>query len=380
LAKPSFRLKGIVKIDEIIDAFRIDVDSPEPLKIPGLKETTRVYRVCKSDLIRDLYIMDTPDGRSIACNPHLVGRALETSCFRSALETAKAIEFLVGTSEREAIVFEHVLRAGPGYELHKALRALNPDLKIKEVWIRPYYTTPSYRDHGVDARKLEVTYDNFEDLPSGKDITLLKPDTEATGMSGERSIKKAVEEAERVGSRIDTVVLYGFISQESLRLLKKTAEKHGFRLIAFAMEDVMELAYNNYDMSIYGLDLSYWEAFRKMRKLSSVTPLPVLETCLPNFVPGSDQPGDFSSRQRLLFNGIKWEHGWIFCHLANSVRFIRNLRMISENEPWYSHDEIIRRKLKDLYITLLSYIPHSCLYPRKTFSCLNNLLFKKSPC
>jgi hypothetical protein len=158
--------------------------------------------------------------------------------------------------------------------------------------------------------------------------------------------------------------------------LKKTAEKYGFRLIAFAMEDVMELAYNNYDMSIYGLDLSYWEAFQKTRKLSSVTPLPVLEVCLPDFVPGSDQPGDFSSRQRLLFNGIEWERGVIFCHLANSIRFIRDLRMISEEEPWYSHDEIIRKKLKDLYMTLLSYIPHSCLYPRKAFSCLNNLLFK----
>lgn len=376
MAKPGFRPKGNVKIDEIIDAFRIDVDSSEHLRIPGLKETTRVYRVSRSDLIRDLYIIDTPDGRSIACNPHMVGRALESLCFKTALEAAKAIEFLVGTSEREAVVFEHVLRAGPGYKLHNALRALNPKLKIKEVWIRPYYTTPSYRDHGVDARKLEVKCENFEGLPSGKDIMLLKPDTEATGMSGERSIERAVEEAEKNGSRINTVVLYGFISQESLRLLKKTAEKHGFRLVVFAMEDVMELAYNNYDMSIYGLDLSYWEAFQKVRKLSSVTPLPVLETCLPDFVPGSDQPGDFSSRQRLLFNGREWEHGAIFCHLANSIRFIRDLQRISEDEPWYSHDEIIEKKLKALYVTLLSYIPHSCLYPRKAFSCLNNLLFK----
>lgn len=376
MTKPGFRLKGIVKIDEIVDAFRIDVDSSEPLRISGLKETTRVYRVSRSDLIRDLYIIDTPEGRSIACNPHMVGRALGSLCFKSALEAAKAIKFLVGTLEREAVVFEHVLRAGPGYELHNALRALNHNLKIKEVWIRPYYTTPSYRDHGIDARRLEVKCENFEGLPSNKDITLLKPDTEATGMSGERSIERAIEEAEKVGSKIDTVVLYGFISQEALRLLKKTAEKHGFRLVAFAMEDVMELAYNNYDMSIYGLDLSYWEAFQKIRKLSSITPLPVLEACLPDFVPGSDQPGDFSSRQRLLFNGIEWEHGAILCHLANSISFIRDLRMISEEEPWYSHDEIISKKLNALYITLLSYIPHSCLYPRKAFSCLNKLLFK----
>jgi len=376
LTKPGFIRKGILKIDEVIDAFRIDVDSSEPLRIPGLRETTRVYRVSRPDLIRDLYIIDTPDGRSIACNPHIVGRALESLCFKSALEAAKIIEFLVGASEREALVFEHVLRAGPGYKLHSAFRALNPSLKIKEVWIRPYYTTPSYRDHGIDARKLEVKCENFEGLPSHKDITLLKPDTEATGKSGERSIERVVEEAEKVESRIDTVVLYGFISQESLRLLKKAAEKHGFRLIAFAMEDVMELAHNNYDMSIYGLDLSYWEAFKKIRKLSSVTPLPVLEACLPDFVPGSDQPGDFSSRQRLLFNGIEWEHGAIFCHLSNSISFIRDLRMISEDESWYSHDEIIRKKLKALYITLLSYIPHSCLYPRKAFSCLNKLLSK----
>jgi len=376
LTKPRFRRKGILKIGEIIDTFRIDVDSSAPLRILGLNESTRVYRVRRPDLIKDLYIVDTPSGRSIACNPHLVGRALESACLGSAFEAAKVIDFLVGLSEREAVVFEHVLRAGPGYELHNAFRSISPRLKIKEVWIRPYYTMPSYRDHDVDVRKLEVKYENFEDLPPNRNITLLKPDTEATGRSGERAIERAVEEAEKVRSKIGTVVLYGFISQEALRLLKKTAEKHDFRLVAFAMEDVMELAHNKYDMSIYGLDLSYWEAFKKVRKLTSIIPLPVLEDSLPDFVPGSDQPGDFSSRQRLVFNGIEWEHGAILCHLANSIGFIRGLQRISDVESWYSHDEVFRKKLKALYITLLRYIPHLCLYPRKAFSCLNKLLLK----
>jgi len=376
LTKPGFRRNDTVRTDEIIDAFRIDVDSSEALRIPGLKESTRVYRVRRPDLIRDLYVVDTPSGRSIACNPHLVGRALESACLESAFEAARVIDFLVGISEREAVVFEHVLRAGPGYELHHAIQSIYPRLNVKEVWIRPYYTMPSYRDHDIDARELEVKWESFEGLPSNKDITLLKPDTEATGMSGERAIERAVEEAEKVGSRIDTVVLYGFISQEALRLLNKTAEKHGFRLMAFAMEDVMQLAYNKYDMSIYGLDLSYWEMFQKVRKLTSITPLPVLEDSLPDFVPGSDQPGDFSSRQRLLFNGTEWERGTILCHLANSIKFIGRLQKISEDESWYSHDEIFRKKLEALYITLLSYMPHLCLYPRKAFSCLNSLLFK----
>ncbi len=376
MAKSRPERRDAVNIDEIINVFRIDVDSLERLRVPGLRKTTGVYRVRRPDLIEDLYIVDTPDGRDIACNPHLVGRSLQSSCFRSAVEAAKAIEFLVGLSKREAVVFEHVLRAGPGYELHDALRALYPKLKVREVWIRPYYTTPSYRDHGVDLRKLEVKYENFKALPSNKDMVLLKPDTEATGMSGERSIERAVEEAEKVGSRIDAVVLYGFISQEALKLLNRVAEKHSFKLIAFAMEDVMELAHNKYDMPMYGLDLSYWEDFQRIRKLSSIAPISVLEACLPTFVPGSDQPGDFSSRQSLLFNGTGWEHGTIFCHLANSIRLIRDLQMISKDEPWYEHDEIIKRKLNALYMTLLSYIPHACLYPKKALSCLNNLLFR----
>lgn len=359
-----------IDVDEIIDVFKIDVNSTESMKVSGLKNTTRVYKVNRSELIDDLYIIDTPNGRDVACKPHIVGKALESACFEAALEAAKAINDLLSISKEETIVIEHILRAAPGYELHRAFKTLNPKNRLRQVWIRPRYTLPSYRDHDNHSRRLEVVHEDFREFPPNTDFTLIKPDTEATGASSEKAIREALEEAEKVGSRIEKVVLYGFISRDALELLKETAKENDFRLFAFAMEDVMELAYNKYDMTLYGLDFSYWEKFREPCRLSSIVPYEVLQDFLPDFVPGSDQPGDFSSRQSRLFDGNKWEIGIIFCHLTNSVRLIRALQSISRVEPWYHHDEIFDKRLRELQLTRVKYFTHSLLYPKETFSCI----------
>ena len=340
------------------------------MKVSGLKNTTRLYKVKRPELINDLYIIDTPSGRDVACKPHIVGKALKSACFEAALEAAKAMNGLLNISKEESIVMEHILRAAPGYELHRAFETLNPKNRLRQVWIRPRYTIPSYRDHGDHARRLEVVHEDFREFPSNTSITLIKPDTEATGASSEKAVREALEEAEKVGSKIEKVILYGFIARDALQLLKETAEENDFCLIAFAMEDVMELAHNKYDMTLYGLDFSYWEKFMEPRKLSSTVPYEVLQDFLSDFVPGSDQPGDFSSRQSRLFNGNKWETGTIFCHLTNSARLIRGLKSISRGEPWYHHDEIINKRLRELQWTRVKYFPHSLLYPKETFSCI----------
>ncbi len=357
-----------IDVDDIIDSFRINVNSLEPIKCSGTKDTTRVYRVNYPKLIDELYIIDTPDGREVACKPHIVGKAFTSTCFNAALEAVKIIESV--TNIKDDVVIEHVLRAAPGYGLYRAFKTLHPKIKLRKVWIRPRYTKPSYRDHDDNSMKLEIVYEDFNELPSNTDFTIIKPDTEATGLSGKLAIERVMKHAEKIGSRIERVILYGFISQEALHLLQKYATKNRIDLIAFAMEDVMELAYNKYDMTLYGLDLAYWDRFQKLQKLSSITPREVLEDMIPCFVPGSDQPGDFSSRQKLLFNGKNWETGPIFCHLTNSIRLISRLQQISENKSWYRHEEIFKERMKELRWTRLKYLPHSLLYPKETFSCI----------
>ncbi len=341
-------------LEEIIEEYGVDVESTKPVEVDGLKPTTKVFRVDRADLIDELYIVDTMEAKAIACHPHLVGEALEPLCRVAALEAAKAMWRLtdIGETDNDSLVFEHVLRAAPGYRLREAFQALNADKKIREVWVRPRYSVPSYRDHDEEAfRDLRIVYEDFEELPQNREVVVLKPDTEATGRSGQMSIERVVEACEEVGSKVREVVLYGFISIPGLRHLKKTARKHGVKLIAFAMGNLTHLAHNGYDMTLYGVDESLWEERSRIRKLGSIVDRSTLERYVDEFVPGSDQPGDWSARQRFLhITKTEMEPGEIRKHLENSIRLIETLRKISGYEPWQDH--IADRELSLLEVTL----------------------------
>ena len=338
-------------IDNIISEYNIDIDSTTLVKIENQKDSTNVFRVHRSDLIEELYIIDTEEGKNIACHPHILGKSLENQAFNAALEAAKAMSQLTSLSSKnqDSIVVENILRAGPGYELHTAFRKLNSGRAFKDVWIRPKYEKSSYRSHsGESDKELNIIYEDFESLPHKKEIILLKPDTEASGKTGQKSIERIVRKCKEVKSTIKEIILYGFISIPALKAINETVKRYGIKLVAFSIEDIPELAHNNYDMTMYGLDESLWNFSGEIKKLGSIVDLKTLEKLLPEFIPGSDQPGDWSNRQSSVYvTKEKKEYIRVEKHLRNSIRLIESLKRISNFTSW--QEEITEKELQLLY-------------------------------
>lgn len=343
-------------IDKIISEYNIDVDSTTLIKIENQKDSTNVFRVHRSDLIEELYIIDTEEGKNIACHPHILGKSLENQAFNAALEAAKAMSQLttLSTTNQDSIVVENVLRAGPGYELHTAFRELNAGRAFNDVWIRLKYEKPSYRSHGDESDiGLNIVYEDFKTLPHQKEITLLKPDTEASGKTGQKAIERMVRKCKEVKSTIKEIILYGFISIPALKAINETVKRHGIKLVAFSIEDITDLAHNNYDMTLYGVDESLWSSSGEIKKLGSIVDPKTLEKLLPEFIPGSDQPGDWSNRQSSVYvTKEKKEHIKVEEHLQNSIKLIESLKRISNFTSW--QEKIAENELRLLYSALQS--------------------------
>jgi len=341
-------------IEGIIEEFNIDVGSTEPVKCESLDGSTRVFSVYRSDLVENLYIVETVSGRRIACHPHIVGAKLKSLAFEAAVEAAAIISELAGLHKvnPSSIVFEHVLRAAPGYELHTAFKQLNKNRRFREVWIRTLYEKPSYRDHDLkEPSPLNIVYEDFSVLPRNNEIIVLKPDTEATGRTGQLAVERLVERSEEAGSTIRKLILYGFISAPALKIIGNTAKKHGIELFAFSIGNITDLAYNGYDMTLYGVDESYWKATGKIRRLGSIVDIETLAKYLPEFIPGLDQPGDWSNRQALIYTTKeKTEPGLIRNHLQNNIEMIESLMAISNFEDWQTR--IARQELRLLRASL----------------------------
>lgn len=343
-----------VDVDRIITEYNIDVDSTTSVKVENLKDTTNVFRVYRPDLIEELYIIDTVQGKNIACHPHIVGKTLKTKAFVAALEAAKAMNQLTAlfTTNRDSIVFANILRGAPGYELHTAFRELNAGRGFRDIWIRPKYEKKSYRRHNNESTEdLKIVYEDFGTLPRQREIVLLKPDTEATGKTGQKSIERIVRECEKVESTIKEIILYGFISIPGLEMISETVKRYGINLVAFSIGNITELAHNSYDMMMYGIDESLWSVSGETRKLGSIINYKTLERFLPEFVPGLDQPGDWSNRQTSVYvTKEKKEHIRIDKHLQSSIKLIENLKEISNYTLW--QEKIADKELRHLYSTL----------------------------
>jgi len=340
----------------LIETFNIRVGLTEKLELQGLRPCTEIYKVGGLQLRSEVYVLDSPEVRSVACHPHIVGDELIESMGMVAYDAVKALMELTSMSELEGdeIVFEHVLRAAPGYCLHEALKRAGID--FRQVWIRPRYKLPSYRDHDEEAMKeIEVVYQDFSMIPEGRDLVVVKPDTEASGRTAEMALKKIYEEAEEKNSKLRELIVYGFISEHGMRVVEKIALELGFKKTYFiALGDITALCYNMYDMPLYGPDESYYSEYREIRKLGGITDYEILEKYAPEFIPGADQPGDWSARQKILYTGTGYEPGGIVKHLENSISLISRLWDISRGQEWFMefHEEAIKRELDQLRIKL----------------------------
>jgi hypothetical protein len=343
----------IKTIDRMVQEYKIDTDSTKLVKTKRAKigRKTRIYKV--SGIEPSTFIIDTPMAREIACYPHLVGESLEQRSREAAAKALPAILELSDVNEKRGdseIVFEQILRAAPGYKLQDiAPKVLGSSYRT--VYVRPRYTHKSYRDHdGVVQREIEIVHQQFSEFPKGKKIALIMQDTVASGRSGEISINATLTHCQQSGCKIEKWILYGFISKYGLEVLHRIAKQNDIAMVAFAIGNLTALSSNNYDMPLYGVDEAHWQKTHTIRKIGSIIDRTSLKEYMPYFVPGSDQPGDWSARQRNLFNGISHEPGDIVGHLNNSIRLIKSLCEIGDFEPW--QERIAEEELNLLQKTL----------------------------
>lgn len=341
----------------ILENFPIDVYSTEMVEFKGLMQDTKIFKVDtkKSPLIPgnsyvgSPYIIDTPSGTSIACHPHIVGKKLGELCLNCAREFIKIMESMC-LVEDGSLAILHILRAAPGYKIAEALREKVPILNI-----RTQYSKGAYRSHFEDIRDIDITYRNYSavDSDTNEISTLLIPDTFATGRSAEVSIKNLLE----TGIKPRKIILYGFISIPALSRLGELTSEKGIELESFAIGNLMQLAHNHYDMPLYGLDESLYSITGELKPLGSIVDAKTLKRYLPIYIAGLDQPGDWSERQNLLFNGYGYEKGGIYNHLIKSIELIESLRKINSEQSWYNdfHNTIASIEVEKIVNILESY-------------------------
>ena len=335
-------------IDIILDNFPIDIDSTSPLQLDGLQPRTKLYSVDpdKSPLITStdarLYIIDTTAGKEIACHPHIVSQRLADLCVESANEFVLILKQLDLISDHSGIM--HILRGSSGYMVNKAL----PELPV--IHIRTKYSQDGYRSHSDDSRRIDVI---FSDYHEAKFDTLIIPDTYATGRSVEATLIHMFKE----GFSVETVIIYGFTAIPAIERVQHVLDSHGVELHVFSICDITQLYSNNYDMPLYGLDEYAYQKTGELYPLGSIVSESTLHEMLPRFIPGMDQPGDWSERHNDLFNGFTSEHGNIRGHLSKSIEFIKSLEALNSNQPWYNEDlhESAEKELQKLAATLRDY-------------------------
>ncbi len=335
--------------EAVLENFPIDIHSTEKVNIGGLKQGTRVFNIdLRSPLIpRDAnvgspFIVDTPSGMTIACHPHVVGENLGSLCLDCAGEFIRVLRAM-NLFESGHLTVLQILRAAPGYRMTEVLPKNTPI-----IWIRAEYRAGGYRSHFNETRKIEITYRDYSAVDPDVDqiSTILIPDTFATGVSAEN----AVIDLLGTGVKPRKIILYGFISIPALTRLGELASENSIELISYAIGNMMQVAYNNYDMPMYGLDESLYSATGELKPMGSIVDSETLRTYLPGYVAGLDQPGDWSERQSTLSTGHGHERGDIIGHLTKSKKLIESLREINSRQPWYNdfHDTISSRELEKL--------------------------------
>jgi hypothetical protein len=326
-------------LETILKKFPIDTGSAKQLHLKKTDQNTRLYKVdlTKSPIMRPIngeaYLIDTPAGRKVACHPHIVGDKLAPLCLEAANELVSVLREFSLVSEKSGIL--HILRGGMGYCINKAL----PEIPV--INIRTKYSEDGYRAHSDDSRRIQVTYSDYHSMSLD---SLIVPDTYATG----RSVEAAFQHMFEWGLDVERVIIYGFIAAPGLEIVNKLLAKHEIPLYVFAICDISQLYSNNYDMPLYGLDEHLHKQSGVIKPLGSIVSLETLRDMVPYYVPGMDQPGDWSERHTELFNGYGKESGDLLGHLKKSIELMEALDELNSQQPWYIDEirEITRREIE----------------------------------
>jgi hypothetical protein len=291
----------------------------------------------------ELYLVDSIPGGEIACHPSLVGQELKQKSLQSANAFTESLRSLGLLDEKSGIL--HILRGAVGYMVHEALP------RYPVLYVRTEYNSESYRDHTGSNEALEVTYRDYQ--ASVNPSTLIIPDTFATGRSAEVALLDLIEH----GIKPETLILYGFLAVPGIKRLSTLCSEQDIELISFAICDITPLAYNDYDMPLYGLDESIYTAKGEIQLLGSIVAPETLDRLSSSYVAGMDQPGDWSERHDKLYNGTTSEQGNIASHLKKSQGLIEKLDEINSTQTWYNliHRENAQRELQALRERLREY-------------------------
>lgn len=297
----------------------------------------------KSPLIEsargDCFLIDTPAIRKVACHPHIVSEQLASLCLDTAKEFSAALKELKLISDDSGIL--HILRGSSGYMVDKAL----PELPV--INIRTKYSEDGYRAHTGDSRRIEVAYSDYH---ASEYNTLIIPDTYATGRSVETALRHLFDQE----ISVDSVVIYGFIAVPGIERVYQLLSQKGVKLSVVAICDITQLYYNNYDMPLYGLDEHLYKQSGLLRSLGSIVSNDTLHDMVNEYIPGMDQPGDWSERHSSLFNGYSHESGDIQGHISKSIDFIESLDKLNSSQSWYNEHihELTQKEIIELKSSL----------------------------
>ena len=120
--------------------------------------------------------------------------------------------------------------------------------------------------------------------------------------------------------------------------------------MGFALGNLTAMCANNYDMPLFGVDEWLWQKDGSINKIGVLVDRTTFMDYLPEFIPGADQPGDWSVRQSKLFTGTGYEDGTIDGHLVNSIRLVESLLKIGTFADWqekiaYKELELLKNQL-----------------------------------
>lgn len=85
-------------------------------------------------------------------------------------------------------------------------------------------------------------------------------------------------------------------------------------------------------MPLYGLDEHLYRERGKIKPIGSIVSPDTLQEMLPHYIPGMDQPGDWSERHLYLYNDHTYENGNIQGHLEKSIQFMESLDKLNSQQ------------------------------------------------